>query len=220
MAGLTQQDLARKLGSTQGYVSLLERGARTPSPSLTSRLVQLLNLPSTALHLDSGATALSPLHSDRAAKALGSLGYPGFAYLVRRRRRLNPVAVLLRALSPKTVDSRTLEALPWLLLHYEGFNQPHTVVAARDRCLQNRLGFVVALAKEVAENNADHSHRLAELDALLSALEPLRLANDDDFGKSEASLKMRRWVRKNRSKAAKHWNLLTDLTASHLNYAS
>jgi len=217
-AGLTQVQLAKKVGKSQGYVSLLEQGQRRPSASLARRIARVLRLPPTALPLEVGKRDLDQGADDRVAKNLATLGYPGFAYLGQSRTVVNPAEVLLRTLAADRVDPRLIEATPWLLLCFSDFDCDRTVMLARSYNIQNRLGFVVALAKSVAESDPAYSARLSELNALSSALEPFRLAREDDLGGQFKTERLRRWVRDNRSEAAEHWNLLTDLRPQHLAY--
>ena len=120
-AGWTQERLAARLGLTQEYVSLMERGRR-PVPEHVARAVtRLLRLPATALPLpestlDEAATEPWVEH------ALSRLGYPGFAYRRKPGPKRNPTEVLLRALARDDLAPRLLEALPWLLLRFEGFD--------------------------------------------------------------------------------------------------
>jgi hypothetical protein len=85
--------------------------------------------------------------------------------------------------------------------------------------IQNRLGFVAALARRVAESNKRFERRVPELRLLEDALEPSRLAREEAFGQGHASERLRGWLRTERSEAARHWNLLTDLKVEHLPYA-
>ena len=215
-AGLTQVELARKLGKSQGYVSLLERGQRRPSTSLAKRLARVLRLPPTALPFEPGRRR----RDDWPVTSLATLGYPGFEYLGARHTPANPAEVLLQTLATERVDPRLAEAMPWLLLRFSDFDRDRTVTLARDRNIQNRLGFVVALAKTLAERDPAYAGRLPELNEFLSALEPVRLAREDDLGQRLKSERLRKWIKQNRSEAARHWNLLTDLKAEHLSYAN
>jgi hypothetical protein len=137
----------------------------------------------------------------------------------RSRTQAHPVEVLLRALAAERLDARLAEALPWLLLHHGGLDGKQTTMLAHRYSLQNRLGFMVALAKSVAERKPEFADRLPELNELLSSLEPLRLAREDDLGQPLRSERLRACMRQNRSDAAAHWNLLTDLWTEHLAYA-
>jgi hypothetical protein len=113
---------------------------------------------------------------------------------------------------------RLTEALPWLLLRFPGFDVDALATAARLKNLQNRLGFVVGLAREVAEVEPRWSHRIDELRGLEQLLEPSRLAREELFAGVANSDRMRDWLRRNRSALAEHWNLLTDLKKEHLPY--
>jgi hypothetical protein len=89
---------------------------------------------------------------------------------------------------------------------------------AKVRDLQNRLGFTVSLARQVAEHNPCWSSRVQELRCLEEFLEPSRLAREDSYGRAETSERMCEWLRQQRSKTAEHWNLLTDLKMEQLLY--
>jgi hypothetical protein len=132
---------------------------------------------------------------------------------------MNPGELLLMALSLDDLDPRLAEALPWLLLQFEGFDAEGLAARAREMNLQNRLGFNVVLAISVAKRNAAFAHRMSELHKLERLLEPSRLAREDTYGRAVRSTRMRAWLRKNRSHAASHWNLLTNLKQEHLSYA-
>jgi transcriptional regulator with XRE-family HTH domain len=217
-AGWTQERLAAGLGCTQEYVSLMERGRR-PVPDRVARAVtRLLHLPATALPLPESMAGGSATDA-WVERAVTRLGYPGFAYRTVRGRKSNPTEVLLRALARDDLDPRLVEALPWLLLHHTGFDLEPLVVSAKLGDLQNRLGFTVTLALEVARRDSRWRHRLSELRRLEELLEPSRLAREEAFGGAARSDRMRDWLRATRSKAAEHWNLLTDLKTEHLAYA-
>jgi hypothetical protein len=177
-----------------------------------------LRLPATALPLPKSTT-------DEAAAepwvehALTRLGYPGFAYRGKPGPKRNPTEVLLRALARDDLDPRLVEALPWLLLRFDGFDLETVIVPAKLRDLQNRLGFTVTLAREIAEQDPRWRHRAGELRRLEESLEPSRLAREDTYGGAAGSERMRDWLRNHRSKVAEHWNLLTDLKKEHLPYA-
>lgn len=132
---------------------------------------------------------------------------------------MNPGELLLRALTLDELEPRLIEALPWLLLRFEGFDTEALAVWARTRDLQNRLGFTVSLARRVAEHNPSYQSRRDELRRFEGLLEPSRLVREDTLGRRETSRRMRKWLRANRSRDARHWNLLTDLKVEHLPYA-
>jgi hypothetical protein len=153
------------------------------------------------------------------AQALSRLGYPGLAYLKRPGSRRNPGELLIRALDLDELEPRLVEALPWLLLRFEGFDVEAMAVWAKTQDLQNRLGFTVSLARQVAERNPFYRSRFDELLRFERLLERSRLVREDTYGRRETSRGMRRWLRSNRSREARHWNLLTDLKVEHLPYA-
>jgi hypothetical protein len=160
----------------------------------------------------------SPLESDEVAKALGALRYEPFGYL-RSRRRLNPAEVVFRALQHHDLESRVAEALPWVLLQFPDLDWDWLVREAKLADLQNRLGFVVTLARQLAERQ--NNDTLAEtLRARESSLEPARLAREDTFCHESMTQAERTWLRTNRSAEAAHWNLLTGLRADQLRYAA
>jgi transcriptional regulator with XRE-family HTH domain len=217
-AGWTQRRLAARLSVSQEYVSLMERGRRPVPDNLARAVTRLLRLPATALPLPGSAVGEAAAES-WVEHALTRLGYPGFAYRGKPGPKRNPTEVLHRALARDRLDPRLVEALPWLLLRFEGFDYEALAVPAKLRDLQNRLGFTIALAREVAEQDPQWRHRAGELRRLEELLEPSRLAREDTYGGTVGSDRMRDWLRKHRSKAAEHWNVLTDLKTEHLPYA-
>jgi transcriptional regulator with XRE-family HTH domain len=215
--GLRQSEVARRLGVSQTYVALLESGKRSFPPRLATRAVALLRMSPLALPL--GAPV--PSDGEFLVRQLSALGYPRFAH-VRPVRRRNPVDVLLAALRNDNLEARVAEALPWLLLEYGamGDERKHWLVQhARLHALTNRLGFVVSLAKEVAERRGQTgsavSRALADLEQYL---ERTRLAQVDTFCQNFLSSTQRKWLETARPEAAKHWNLLTNWQPEHLNY--
>ena len=154
------------------------------------------------------------------ARDLGAFGYPGFAYLRRPSRApKNPGAVLLAALAQDDLESRLVEALPWLVGTFWPLDQEWVVREAKLRDLQNRLGFVVTLARQVAERAQDHP-RAHALKALETVLERSRLAREDTLCRSLLPEAERRWLATHRSEEAKRWNLLTDWTVAALRYTA
>ena len=219
-AGWKQRRLASRLRVTQAFLSLVESGKRRLSGRHAEQVVRLLRLSPTALPLDHTAEGRSRTDNEWVLSALARLGYPGYAYRKTRGRPVNPGEVLLRALALDGLDPRLVEALPWLLLRFEGYDLDRLVEAARLANVQNCLGFVATLARAVAERSTALSHRSGALRALEDALEPYRLAREDGFWQERISARMRAWVLANRSAAAEHWNVLTDLAPEHLTYAS
>ena len=211
--GLSQAQVAERLGVTQAYVSMLEQGRRDLPDALRTRVAQVYVLGPTALPAELEA---EPRQSRAVAAALGSLGYEPFAYL-RNRRRRNPAAVLLGALRQPDLESRVAEGLPWLVLTYPDLDWEWLTREAKLADLQNRLGFVVTLARQVAERKADS----ALVDSLRQrevALERSRLAREDTLAHESLTQAERRWLREHRAPEAAHWNLLTGHRADQLRY--
>ena len=148
--GWQQDELAERLGVSQGYVSLLESGRRSVPKRLAAKLVSLLSMSPSALPVSTP----KPLPSQQAARGLGRLGYPGFAYL-RSGAKVNPMEVLLGTLLADDVDARVVEGLPWLLVRYPDVDWDRLVAFAKQHEAQNRLGFLVALASRVAAAKGD-----------------------------------------------------------------
>jgi transcriptional regulator with XRE-family HTH domain len=202
-----QQQLAERLDVSQGYVSLLERDLRRLPTGLLTRLAALLELPATALPLRQN----QPLDGDRATRALGTLGYDGFAYL-SEQQPTNPAEVLLRTLGADQLDARVVEALPWLVRTYANLDWDWVVPLAKQADLQNRLGFVVSVARGLAEAQGDQQ-AAAVLHALEARLENSRLQKHDSFARQSMTKAEERWLQVNSSPEAKHWNMLSTLSA-------
>jgi hypothetical protein len=160
------------------------------------------------------STTPKPLPSQQVARALGRLGYPGFAYL-RNGARVNPVEVLLGALLADDVDARVVEGLPWLLRRYPDVDWDRLVAFAKQHDAQNRLGFLVALATRVAVAEGDTA--AAELlERREQALQRSLLQHDDAFSRTSLTQAERRWLVANRSPEARRWNVLATLNVDRL----
>jgi transcriptional regulator with XRE-family HTH domain len=206
----TQAELADRLGVTQAYVCLLERNRRAVPRRLAQKLAGVLKLSPSTLPMSAGRTSLKP---DEATSALGAVGYPGFAYL-RNRRPLNPADLMLRALRAGDVDARVVEALPWVLLKYPDLDWAWLLREAKVDDLQNRLGFLVSVARQLAELRGETgtAKRLAERE---QTLEGSRLQREGAFRESLTHAE-RRWLRENRPPHAAHWNMLSTVNAPEL----
>ena len=208
--GWQQEELAERLGVSQGYVSLLESGQRPVSKPLTAKLVSLLSLSPSVLPMPTP----KPLPNQRVARGLGRLGYPGFAYL-GNGAKVNPMEVLLGALLANDVDARVVEGLPWLLLRYPDVNWDRLVTYAKQHDAQNRLGFLVALASRLAAAKGDAA-AVELLGRREQALQRSLLQHDDTFSRTSLTHAERRWLAANRSPEAKRWNVLATLNVDRL----
>lgn len=215
--GWSQVETARKLHVSQPYLSLLESGAREITPTLSRRLLRVLDLSASFLPLPASVEDWGEVRGDALARCIAALGYAPFAYL-RAGSPENPAAVLLWALGADNLEPRLVEPLPWVLLRFADLDVEWLVREAKIRDLQNRLGFVVSLAREIASRDQRHGARLDALTALESVLERSRLVREDTLCEAAMSTRMRDALRRSRSAAAKHWNLLTGWEPEHFRY--
>jgi transcriptional regulator with XRE-family HTH domain len=215
-AGLTQQRAAKGLGVSQAYLALMENGRRRVTDPVGLQMMDLYRLPATALPLETGD--LDSWDSESLAKALANLGYPGFRQL-RGGRSQNPAVVLLAAISREDLEVRVTESLPWQALEYYDLDWEWLTREAKVRDAQNRLGFVVTLARRLAEKRKVEAAR-SRLRQWEEVLEYARLAREDTMCQRTLSEAERRWLRQARPADARHWNLLTDLDAERLPYAA
>jgi transcriptional regulator with XRE-family HTH domain len=215
----TQVEAAPRLGVSQPYLAMLERGQRRLTPKLALRAAKLYDLAPTDVPR-SRQELPTRLNAATLAKDLAGLGYPGFAYLRSRHwTPKNPGEVLLTALAQDELEPRLVEALPWLALRYWSLDWSWVVREAKVRDLQNRLGFVVGLARHLAARVGDERKARSLVD-LEAQLDRSRLAREDTLCRASLPEPERRWLVEHRPEAAKHWNLLTDWTADALRYAA
>jgi transcriptional regulator with XRE-family HTH domain len=206
----TQAELADRLGVTQAYVCLLERNRRAVPRRLAKKLASVLKLSPSTLPVGASRDALT---TDEATAALGAVGYPGFAYL-RKRSLVNPAELLLRVLRHRDVDARVVDALPWVLVRYPDLDWNWLSREAKVDDLQNRLGFLVSVARQLAELRGENetAQKLAEQE---QTLERSRLQREDAFRESMTDAE-RRWLREHRPSEAAHWNMLSAVNAHEL----
>jgi transcriptional regulator with XRE-family HTH domain len=214
---LTQKQAAQRLGVSQPYLSQLEKGERPVTAELALSATALYRLPATALPLPKTLVEDPKADDASLARQLSGLGYPGFTHL--RSRKANPAAVLLSALLRKDLETRLAEALPWVLSTYPDLDWPWLIRHAKLRDVQNRLGFLVGIAKGLTAGRAEYQSAFNQLCAAEDQLERARLARQDTLCRASMPNAERRWLEANRSPLARHWNLLTGLTADQLSYA-
>lgn len=220
-AGLSQQEAAVGLSVSQSYLSMLENGRRPLPPELARRMVRVYKLSPVSLPPSEGRWRPKPADPGQLAAELAGLGYPGFAYLRKRNSHLNPGEVLLTALSQESLEARLFEALPWLVLKYWDLDRGWLVEQAKLHDLQNRLGFVVALARKLSQrSDLFNSQRSAALEELESLLKRSLLAREEAFGESKPSQVELKWLNKHRSKHAREWRLLTHWRPEALRYVA
>lgn len=215
IAGLTQHQAADRLGVSQAYLALLERGRRPVTGQLAARIASLYGLGPVALPLSS--QNLAEWNSSSLAAGLASLGYPGFRQLAAAPA-VNPASLLLAATVATDIEVRIIEALPWLAVEYVNLDWEWLIREAKVRDVQNRLGFVVTLARQIAEKRGDRA-TAARLQDIEQVLDHARLVREDTLCQASLSDAERRWLRRVRPTEALHWNLLTDLHSQTLPYA-
>jgi transcriptional regulator with XRE-family HTH domain len=215
--GWTQEEAAARLGVSQPYLSLLEKGSRRVPEKLALKATTLFGLSPARLPMKTSWHSVQSEESEVLASDLAALRYPGFAYLKSTRKR-NPAEVLVSALSSKNLDARLTEALPWLLVKYPDLDWQWLVRAAKVNDLQNKLGFLTSVARRLAEKLAKHE-TAAQLRDKESLLERSRLVKEETLCHESLSTAEREWLRSNRTQEAVHWHLLTDLSPEHLTYA-
>lgn len=216
--GWGQVEAAERLGVSQPYLAMLERGKRALTPALARKVVAAYRLPPAELPVPADFNPAERADPQRLVEDLAKLGYPGFAYVRTSVRSKNPAQVLLAALAQESLEARVAEALPWLLLRYWRMDLRWLVVEAKKFDLQNRLGFVASLARRLSEqtSEAERTRALAQLE---SVLDRSRLARQDYFYRPPRNDRERQWLEQNRPEAAQRWNLLSDLRPEHLQYA-
>lgn len=163
--------------------------------------------------------ALRPADEDSLALELASLGYPGLSHLRPAGERKRPAEILLSALSAGDLDSRLVEALPWVLLNYPELDWQWLMTAAKAHDLQNRLGFLTSVARRLAEMRGELG-KAALLGRREAELEQSRLEREDTLCHDSLTESEKRWLRERRSEEAKWWGLLADLSPEHLTYAA
>jgi hypothetical protein len=126
----------------------------------------------------------------------------------------NPAEVVLHAVLNQDLDTRLVEALPWVLSTYTDLQWEWLRDRVKLNNAQNRLGYLVHMARKTAEPRA--AQVLSKWEA---ELEAARLAREGTLCRDSMPERERAWVRANRPEAAVHWSLLTSLTAEQLPYA-
>lgn len=215
--GWTQQEAAERLGLSQTYLSLLEQGKRQVPKSRVQRLLSVYDSLSPLALPMRGQKEWAGMGDLKLAQQLGGLGYPGFAYM-RTRATWNPAELLVAALTKDELESRTAEALPWLVLTYGNMDWNWVVRQTKLHDVQNRLGFVLTLARSLAErmNDTAVANRLREVEKQLHASV---LRRELTFCHDHMLPAERRWLKHNSTPEAKHWNVLSDLSVEHLSHA-
>lgn len=208
--GWTQEETAQRVGVSQGYWSFLESGRRRPSARLRRRLAELFDLAARPAESQLTALSLGELTAE-----LAELGYPGFQHLRRGAVRKAPEVVLSQALAHPSLEPRLAEALPWLVFEYPDLDWTGLLDEAKRKDLQNRLGFVVTLGRQLAERRGN-SVTAGKLATVERRVEFSKLVREDVFGRTGVTQAETTWLREHRPAAARQWNLLTNMTVENL----
>ncbi|HVV44475.1 MAG TPA: helix-turn-helix transcriptional regulator [Bryobacteraceae bacterium] len=217
-SGLTQVEAAKILGVAQPYLSQLENGSRVAGRELATRAATAYGLPS-AIPLPAVRHA-EPVRADDLQRSLAALGYPKFAHIAAADQH-NPAGVIFLALIQRDLDTRLVEALPWVIFRYSvDLDWQWLLDQARLRNAQNRLGYLVYLARELCKSDPHDKRKAGVFSHWVRELEESRLAREDTLCRESMPAAERAWLRKHRPAAAAHWNLLTSLTPGQLPYAA
>ena len=216
-AGLTQLEAAARLGVSQPYLSLLERGQRKVTERVARAAARVFGLSPATLPVPPEFRGEAHTR-ERLPCYLAALSYPGYLHL-RAGRPVNPAVVVLEALSDSELDARVAQALPWVLERYAELDWNWLVSQARLRNLQNKLGFLVSLAAELAGQRVDKAATESRLRQVEQELEKSRLVAETSLSREEMPPAERAWLRANRPHLAERWNVLTNLTVQQLPYA-
>jgi len=187
------------------------------TPELARLATKVYGLPPTGLPVPETTTSGEVLDASRLARQLSGLGYSSFAHL--RGEQTNPAALVLQSLVQRDLEVRLTEALPWVLGTYPDLSWPWLMDQVKLKDVQNRLGFLVGMTKELAVSRGEFRSALEPLSAVEEKLEHSRLAREDTLCRESMPAAERRWLASNRSPLARHWNLLTGLTIDQLSYA-
>jgi transcriptional regulator with XRE-family HTH domain len=217
--GWTQQTSARRLRVSQSYISMLEGGARQLTRRVATKMMRVYSLSSSVLPPAMEPSRTSPMTAERLVDELGALGYPGFAYLRKGAPTRNPQQVVLEALAQRNLEARVVEALPWVMARHADTDTRWLEDHAKLQEVQNRLGFVVTMARRATESDPRRKAATQALARLEERLYRSRLAREDTLCQQALTGAERRWLCKNRSEEARRWNLLTPWRPEHFRYA-
>lgn len=211
-AGKTQADAANAVGVQQPFVCAVEKGLRPVTPAMRNWLYSVCPEALTATPPPDRSATQS---SENLKEQLGSLGYPGFAYLASESRKADSLKVLLDALKTEDLDQRVTEVLPWVLAHQTDLDWRKLTNEARLSNLQNRLGFLLDVTVDAAKR-LHWNDAAARLEPWLYWLRDARLYKEDTLCQKSLTQVERRRLRRSRPKAARFWRLFTDLNAKEI----
>lgn len=211
-AGLSQSDLARKAGTLQPRIAVMESFANPTLPTLEwlQRVAYALRVPIASLLEEekreiTHSFSTLPEDPDNLAAHLKDLGAP-LSGRAKKNRSFGPEAVVLGVL--RVVPSaRMVECLPGLLASV-AMDYDKLLRLAQERKLVNRLGFMVDVAVATASKKR-HGENLAGLRALSKELWHARAMDTEDYLISETPTdpEFRDWVRGRTPRLGKKWGV-------------
>jgi transcriptional regulator with XRE-family HTH domain len=211
-AGRTQVEAAREVGVRQPFVCAVEKGSRPVTTALRNWLYSVC---------PESVTAVSPCgreetrSSELLKEDLGGLGYPGFAYLAVKPKKVDPLEVVLNALKTEDLDQRVTDALPWVLVHRSDLDYRRLTDEIRLCNLQNRLGFLLEVTVE-ATKKLHFNDAAVRLEPWLAWLRESRLYKEDTLCKKSLTEVERRRLQRRRPKAARFWRIYADLNSKEV----
>jgi hypothetical protein len=158
-----------------------------------------------------------PLKQDWMYDELANLGYPYFAHYRGGTPTYTPARFLAHVLDLPKVEPRVVAALPWLVYAFPLMEWDWLIEEMRLRGRQNRLGFLVDLAIELADTLGETA-RVKRLRPQRDLLNMIKLDQEDTLCNEDMSEGMRNLSRDRRSATAAHWNLACDTELKHLHY--
>lgn len=210
-----QSEAAAKLKVSQPYLSLLETGKRPITKKIARRAVSVFKLPPSVLPFENAAEISQTKANDNTLSSnIAALGYPKFSHL-KKSVKVNPALILITTLKLDDLDSRIVEALPWLIHRFADMNWETIFLHAKMHDAQNRLGFLLSLAYHLTVNKGD-TEKQKILKNLLSDLEKSRLVREDSFRRNNLTETEKNWLKSNRTKDARFWKVLSNMSVEYL----
>jgi hypothetical protein len=158
-----------------------------------------------------------PLNQDWMYDELAAFGYPCFAPHGGGTPTYTPASFLAHVLDLPEVEPRVVDGLPWLVYAFPLMEWDWLIEEMRLRGRQNRLGFLVDLAIELAETLGETA-RVKRLQPQRDLLNLIKLDEDETPCNEQMTEGMRTLRRDRRSTTAAHWNLACDTELKHLHY--
>jgi hypothetical protein len=109
--------------------------------------------------------------------------------------------------------------MPWVLARYPNLDWDWLVDQSKRQNAQNRLGFLVSLARQLPELGALDPNGLENLREAEQRLESAKLVAESTFGRHPVSDRERAWMRENRPELARRWKVLSTLTVEQVRLA-